>query len=290
MKRLFRVSVAAVVFPLVASVTGVIGAEYPQLAQAAPRTAEQSPANSPSAEASAAAQKEKAARIDANLAKLSDEDRQLAEAQGYCAIMVKNPLGAMGPPVKVMIKNQPVILCCEGCQKKALADPKRTLATVEQLKSKVAEAEISASLAKLSEEDRKLAQTQGYCPVMKDNRLGVMGTPLKVSVNNQPVLLCCAGCKRRALCRPGPDARNRGESHGQSGRRSSAQGEIGETKRGLSNRRRRRKFQKTQFSFFKEILHAYALDNCSCGAVSVGSRCLDWVWKIGSGQQGRFWP
>ena len=43
-------------------------------------------------------------------------------------------LGAMGPPVKLMIKDQPVFLCCKHCKKKAEADPDATLAKAEELK------------------------------------------------------------------------------------------------------------------------------------------------------------
>ena len=146
--------------------------------------------------------KEQAAKIEANLAKLRPEDRQLVEAQGFCPIMLKNRLGVMGTPVKVMVNNQPVFVCCNGCRQKALANPARTLAMVEQLKAQTAEAETNASLAKLSPEDRKLAVAQGYCPVMRDNRLGVMGPPVKVMIGNEPGFLCCAGCKRKALANP----------------------------------------------------------------------------------------
>ena len=35
-------------------------------------------------------------------------------------------------------KETTVFVCCKGCQKKALADPDKTLAKVEELKAKVA--------------------------------------------------------------------------------------------------------------------------------------------------------
>lgn len=157
------------------------------------------PANRPSTQPSAAITKEQAAEIQANLAKLSPEDRQLVEAQKFCPIMVKNRLGVMGTPIKVVVKDQPVFVCCKGCRTKALANPDRTLANVEALKARVADEEIDASLSKLSPEDRRLAEAQGYCPIMTDNRLGVMGPPVKIMVGNQPVFLCCKGCRTRAL-------------------------------------------------------------------------------------------
>ena len=74
--------------------------------------------------------------IRANLARLEPEDRRQAEAQKFCAVQNTNPLGSMGPPVKVMVKDQPVFLCCKSCVKKAQADPDKTLAKVEELKAK----------------------------------------------------------------------------------------------------------------------------------------------------------
>jgi hypothetical protein len=79
------------------------------------------------------------AELRAALAKLSPEDQKLAEAQKWCAVQNKNRLGSMGEPFKVMIKDQPVFLCCDGCEKKAKADPDKTLAKVAELKAKAAE-------------------------------------------------------------------------------------------------------------------------------------------------------
>ncbi|MEX2171805.1 MAG: hypothetical protein WD851_20970 [Pirellulales bacterium] len=201
MKTFFSVGLTAAIIAFVATLDHVTAAEDQQIAQAVPGAEGESRANPLSAEESAAREKE-AAEIEASLAELSEEERELAEAQGFCPVMVKNRLGIMGTPTKVMIKDQPVFLCCKGCNRRALANPDKTLAVVEKLKMKVAEAEISASLAKLSREDRALARAQGYCPVMTDSRLGSMGPPVKVMVNDQPVFLCCKGCHRRALANP----------------------------------------------------------------------------------------
>ena len=73
-----------------------------------------------------------------DLQKLSPEDRAIAEAQGYCVVETEGRLGSMGVPIKLMIDDQPVFICCEGCKDSALADPAATLATVEELKAKVA--------------------------------------------------------------------------------------------------------------------------------------------------------
>ena len=73
--------------------------------------------------------------IAAALAKLPAADRAIAIAQKFCVVLEENRLGSMGPPVKVMIDGKPVFLCCAGCKKKALADPKATLAKAAKLKA-----------------------------------------------------------------------------------------------------------------------------------------------------------
>ena len=74
------------------------------------------------------------AKINAALAKLPPADRAAAEAQRFCAVLEGSRLGSMGSPVKVVIQDQPVFLCCPGCKAKALADPQATLAKVRKLK------------------------------------------------------------------------------------------------------------------------------------------------------------
>jgi membrane fusion protein, copper/silver efflux system len=76
--------------------------------------------------------------IQAALAELSPEDRRLAEAQRFCAVLNSNRLGSMGAPFKLMVEGQPVFLCCEGCKEKALANPKETLSNASQLKVRYA--------------------------------------------------------------------------------------------------------------------------------------------------------
>jgi multidrug efflux pump subunit AcrA (membrane-fusion protein) len=162
-------------------------------------------------------------KVKAELAKLDPEDRRLAEAQGYCPIQKVNRLGSMGPPVKVLVKGQPVFLCCSACVNKALAKPKDTLEAVAEVMgrpnahvpqtlakpslgaadtARPKNAKVIANLAKLSPEDRKLAELQGYCPIQAQNQLGAMGVPVKVVLKGQPVFLCCKGCEVDALANP----------------------------------------------------------------------------------------
>jgi hypothetical protein len=131
------------------------------------------------------------AKIKAALEQLAPADRELAEAQKYCAVETENRLGSMGKPVKVTIKDETVFLCCEGCEKAAKKDPDKTLARVEELRSR-------AAVEQLDPADRKLAEAQKYCATDPESRLGAMGKPVKVMIKDQPVFLCCAGCEKEA--------------------------------------------------------------------------------------------
>ena len=75
-------------------------------------------------------------KIEAARAQLSPEDRALVDAQDYCAVTPKQKLGAMGVPIKVTIKGQPVFLCCKGCKGTAEDEPEATLETAEELKAR----------------------------------------------------------------------------------------------------------------------------------------------------------
>lgn len=54
--------------------------------------------------------------------------------------------------------------------------------------------EIAAALAKLSPEDRALAEKQRVCPVGGE-LLGSMGTPIKLTVDGRELFICCEGCE-----------------------------------------------------------------------------------------------
>lgn len=136
------------------------------------------------------------AEIAAYLAKLSPEDRKLAEAQRFCPVSDER-LGtpSMGTPVKIMVKTEPVFLCCKTCTRSALEDADKTLAKVKELKENAAE------LAKLSPQDRLLAEAQKVCPIT-DEPLGSMGEPIKIMLKGEPVFLCCKGCTKDAQKEP----------------------------------------------------------------------------------------
>jgi hypothetical protein len=65
------------------------------------------------------------------------EDRKLAEAQVFCAMSHESKLGSEGPILKVMCKDKPVFVCCEGCAAEARANPDEALAMLAKLEAKL---------------------------------------------------------------------------------------------------------------------------------------------------------
>lgn len=154
------------------------------------------------------------AKINAALAKLPAEDRKKAEAQRFCPILKDSRLGSMGVPIKLTLEGQDVFICCAGCKAEAQENPAKTvekakaqrtrspskapIAAPQPTELSAEEKEIIVELAKLSNADRTLAEKQRFCPISKDSRLGSMGVPIKLILNDETVFLCCEGCERSA--------------------------------------------------------------------------------------------
>ena len=66
------------------------------------------------------------------LTALSAEDRALAASQRVCPVSGR-PLGSMGTPVKVRVRDRDVLLCCEGCEEELKAKPDEYLAKLPKL-------------------------------------------------------------------------------------------------------------------------------------------------------------
>jgi Cu(I)/Ag(I) efflux system membrane fusion protein len=167
--------------------------------------------------------------IEEALAKLSPADRQLAIAQRFCVVSDTSRLGSMGTPAKVMVKGEPLFLCCDGCEQAVKDNPDGMIRRAKDLRAKsalaanngvpqpsaaeppiaddespdgVKEKKIAADIAKLPAADRPLAISQKFCAVLTESRLGSMGPPVKVVLNGEPVFLCCKGCEQSAKANP----------------------------------------------------------------------------------------
>jgi len=67
--------------------------------------------------------------IATNLAKLTEEDRLLAEKQGICFVGGE-ALGSMGAPEKVDVDGTPIFICCKSCEREILNNKEKYLAMV----------------------------------------------------------------------------------------------------------------------------------------------------------------
>ena len=141
------------------------------------------------------------------LAGLSAADRQPVAQQGICPV-TETPLGDHGDPIKLVLNNQPVYVCCEGCIQRVQNDPHGYVQktahilqanffannvpgnarAVQQVSQRPAVSVTTATAA-----DVPAIRAQGVCPVI-DEPLGEMGAPIKVTVNGRAMFVCCQGC------------------------------------------------------------------------------------------------
>jgi hypothetical protein len=61
---------------------------------------------------------------------------------------------------------------------------------------------VQGNLALLGDADAKAAAEQKYCAIETDNRLGLMGAPLKVMAKGEPVFVCCSHCVKKVEDNP----------------------------------------------------------------------------------------
>jgi hypothetical protein len=178
-------------------------------------------------------------KIAAALARLSEEDRALAEKQRFCPV-TELRLGSMGTPPKVNVGARTIFLCCEGCRKPLLEDPDKYLANLDELAAEeqaekqpppsnlpqigpIEMIEPATEMPQLqppatpragSESDADTAIGEALAKLSAADRelaekqktcpvtdmlLGSMGTPIKVDVGGTPVFICCEGCRETLL-------------------------------------------------------------------------------------------
>lgn len=118
-----RTSIAIAALLSLAATIGLIGCASQQ--DGATGTPAHNPATS-STEPSSSVDPE----VAKALSQLSPEDRAAAEKQKVCPV-TDEPLGSMGKPVKVTVKDRDVYLCCEGCRETIEGDPDKFLAKLK---------------------------------------------------------------------------------------------------------------------------------------------------------------
>jgi len=128
--------------------------------------------------------------LKVTLAALTRADQAGIARQKVCPV-TGTELGGHGTPVKVLIGDRPVYLCCKGCLEKVQKDPELYLRKVYPPDKATSGGRITVTAATAA--DRAAIQAQGVCPVT-NAPLGSMGTPVKVTIDGQDIFLCCRGC------------------------------------------------------------------------------------------------
>ncbi|WP_425399188.1 hypothetical protein [Aeoliella sp.] len=132
-------------------------------------------------------------------------DAAAIAAQKVCPVM-DEALGGMGTPIKVMIGDKPIFLCCKGCIKKIQAEPAKYLAMVygdqtQQSNLEAAGEQVRPKVFKVTAADAPYVAAQKKCPVM-DEPLDGMGGPYRVNANGKAIYICCPGCAKKIVAQP----------------------------------------------------------------------------------------
>jgi Cu(I)/Ag(I) efflux system membrane fusion protein len=80
-----------------------------------------------------------------------------------------------------------------GKPEQSPTSPESTIAAQAKSGGEDISEKIKTNLAKLPPQDQKLAAQQKFCPIT-GLLLGSMGVPVKITLQGQPVFLCCPGC------------------------------------------------------------------------------------------------
>jgi YHS domain-containing protein len=149
-----------------------------------------------------------AGRVEITVTSSTQADAALIARQKVCPVM-DEPLGSMGNPIKVMVGNRPIFLCCKGCIKKIRAEPAKYLAMVygasvlrpEDAAVSLGKDEVRAGVFKVTAADAPFVAAQKRCPVM-DEPLDAMGGPFKVNAAGKAIYICCPGCAKKIAADP----------------------------------------------------------------------------------------
>ena len=135
--------------------------------------------------------------------KLTQTDQAGIARQKICPVM-DTPLGDHGAPIKLLVGNQPLYVCCKGCIKKVQSNPEEYLRRVGggATTQGGAAASPQISVAYATAEDGAAVRAQGRCVVMTDQQLGGHGKPIKVAIGDQSLFVCCKGCLRKVEQNP----------------------------------------------------------------------------------------
>lgn len=142
--------------------------------------------------------------LEVAVAQIMEADRPLVERQRVCPVM-DAALGEHGTPIKLLVGDQTLFVCCQGCVDEVRKSPrvyldKAAAATPDRGQTPPMPV-VSANYA--TQADDPAIRAQSTCPVM-DQPLGGHGAPIKVLIDGRPIFVCCKGCIEKVARDPGP--------------------------------------------------------------------------------------
>lgn len=87
-----------------------------------------------------------------------------------------------------------------GCAEPTKPVPAKTAKAKVEVEVEVDD--VAAERAKLSAEDRAMVDAQEWCVIMQDERLGSMGPPVKLTIKDKTVFVCCKSCQKKVEADP----------------------------------------------------------------------------------------
>ena len=144
-------------------------------------------------------------RPQVTVSRATEADKSLIAKQANCPVM-DEPLGSMGGPIKVMVGDKPVFVCCKGCIKKVQAKPAEYVARVygdrpQPILSPRDGQQVRPGVFKVTAVDAPFIAAQRECPVMEEP-LQAMGGPYRVHAAGRAIYICCPGCAKKITADP----------------------------------------------------------------------------------------
>ena len=136
------------------------------------------------------------------VAAVTQADRAAIARQKVCVVS-GGKLGSMGAPIKVLIGDRAVYLCCKGCIGKIQKNPEAYLpkATAPGPRPNATAPAAQITVATATAADQAAIARQQVC-VVSSGKLGSMGVPVKVLIGDRAVFLCCKGCVAKVQKNP----------------------------------------------------------------------------------------
>lgn len=132
---------------------------------------------------------------------LQSSDQPAIQQQQVCPVMGAR-LGEHGEPIKLLVGNETLYVCCEGCIEEVRKAPGAFVQRLSDQRALSAPQRVSAvQIETATETDSPAVSAQSVCPVMRQ-RLGAHGTPLKLSYRGRQLFVCCRGCVRKVASNP----------------------------------------------------------------------------------------